>query len=57
MFRADIQIDAFNKHTEEAFGYATYGYWPWHNTEEAVKDCDDHVRLDYSSWAGAMHLC
>ncbi|RYP25030.1 hypothetical protein DL765_000258 [Monosporascus sp. GIB2] len=35
-------IDAFNQFTEQFFGYPTYGYWPWHNTEQAVKDCDDH---------------
>ncbi|KAL9121424.1 MAG: hypothetical protein Q9187_002016 [Circinaria calcarea] len=26
--------------TQNLFGYATYGYWPWHNTEDAVKSCD-----------------
>jgi len=35
-------IDAFNKATEQSFGYSTYGYWPWHNTEGAGKDCDEH---------------
>jgi hypothetical protein len=30
--------------TEKLYGYATYGYWKWHNTEEAVKDCDENVR-------------
>jgi len=29
--------------TKEAFGYETYGYWPWHNSELAIKDCDEHV--------------
>ncbi|KAK7413505.1 hypothetical protein QQX98_007653 [Neonectria punicea] len=35
-------IESFNKLSREAFGYETYGYWLWHNTEEAVKDCEDH---------------
>lgn len=54
MFRASLSTtdlviltcpdaDAFNAHTEKLFGYSTYGYWPWHNTEEAIQDCDYHV--------------
>ncbi|KAI0128326.1 Alpha/Beta hydrolase protein, partial [Xylariales sp. AK1849] len=35
-------IDAFIEATREAFGYETYGYWLWHNTEEAIKDCEEH---------------
>lgn len=38
-----LDADAFNAYTESLFGYPTYGYWPWHNTEDAVKDCDEHV--------------
>lgn len=34
-----------NALTKEAVGYETYGYWPWHNAEEAAKDCEDHVSL------------
>lgn len=36
-------IDAMLELTKQAFGYETYGYWPWHNSDEAAKDCDDHV--------------
>ncbi|KAI1323181.1 putative epoxide hydrolase [Xylariaceae sp. FL0255] len=39
---APWDIDAINEQTAKIFGYSTNGYWPWHNTEEAVKDCDDH---------------
>jgi len=39
----DKPPDGFNKLTEKLFGYSTYGYWPWHDSEEAVKDCDEHV--------------
>ncbi|PHH91786.1 hypothetical protein CDD83_10282 [Cordyceps sp. RAO-2017] len=35
-------MEALNKASREAFGYETFGYWWWHNTEEAVKDCQDH---------------
>ncbi|KAI0533359.1 Alpha/Beta hydrolase protein [Xylaria digitata] len=35
-------IDAINSRTESLFGYSTNGYWEWHNTQEAIKDCDDH---------------
>ncbi|OQD80025.1 hypothetical protein PENANT_c040G02023 [Penicillium antarcticum] len=38
----DWDIDVFNAHTEDLFGYPTYGYWPWHNTDDAVGDCDEH---------------
>ncbi|ORY68268.1 putative epoxide hydrolase [Pseudomassariella vexata] len=41
-------IDAFNKFTEQLFGYSTYGYWPWHNTEEAVKDCNENPASTFS---------
>lgn len=41
---ADFDTDAFNKLTEQLFGYSTYGYLPRHNTEESVKHCDEHVR-------------
>ncbi|KAJ5263144.1 epoxide hydrolase [Penicillium angulare] len=37
-----VDIDAINAYTESLFGYPTYGYWPWHNNEDAVKDCDEH---------------
>lgn len=36
-------MDALFALSKAAVGYVTYGYWPWHNTEEAVKDCDKHV--------------
>ncbi|KAI1823681.1 Alpha/Beta hydrolase protein [Xylaria intraflava] len=35
-------IDAINKLTKDLFGYSTNGYWLWHNTDEAIKDCDEH---------------
>jgi soluble epoxide hydrolase/lipid-phosphate phosphatase len=35
--------------TKEVFGYETYGYWLWHNTEEAVKDCEENVSSAYPS--------
>ncbi|KAI0465542.1 Alpha/Beta hydrolase protein [Xylaria cf. heliscus] len=35
-------IDEINNQTKGLFGYSTNGYWPWHNSEEAIKDCDDH---------------
>ena len=38
-----VVIDALNTLTRDLFGYETYGYWPWHNSEEAVKACDEHV--------------
>ena len=38
-----IALDQFIDLTQSAFGYATYGYWKWHNTEEAVKTCDENV--------------
>ena len=42
-------LDAFIDMTQNAFGYATYGYWKWHNTEEAVKDCNENVRRCFES--------
>ncbi|MCJ1396073.1 hypothetical protein MMC18_008961 [Xylographa bjoerkii] len=33
-------INMFIELTQNLFGYATYGYWPWHNTEDAVKCCN-----------------
>ncbi|KAJ6115381.1 epoxide hydrolase, partial [Penicillium sp. IBT 16267x] len=36
-----LDIDAINAQTKALIGYETFGYWPWHNTEEAIKDCDD----------------
>ncbi|KAL9112409.1 MAG: hypothetical protein Q9227_003251 [Pyrenula ochraceoflavens] len=41
-------IDAFVQLTQQLFGYATYGYWKWHNTEEAVKDCNEHPASVFS---------
>ncbi|KAI0508528.1 putative epoxide hydrolase [Xylaria bambusicola] len=35
-------IKAINEQTESMFGYSTNGYWPWHNTEEAIKDCNEN---------------
>ncbi|ERF68922.1 hypothetical protein EPUS_08082 [Endocarpon pusillum Z07020] len=43
-----LDADAFNDMTENAFGYAAYGYWKWHNTEEAVKDCDENPASVFS---------
>ncbi|KAJ5204661.1 epoxide hydrolase [Penicillium cinerascens] len=37
-----VDVDAINAYTESLVGYPTYGYWPWHNTDDAVKDCDEH---------------
>ncbi|KAI0205866.1 Alpha/Beta hydrolase protein [Astrocystis sublimbata] len=41
-------IDAMLSLTKEAFGYETYGYWPWHNSDEAAKECDDRPRSVFS---------
>ncbi|KAK9420622.1 putative AB hydrolase-1 domain-containing protein [Seiridium unicorne] len=35
-------IDALVALTREVFGYETCGYWPWHNTEGAIEECDEH---------------
>ncbi|KAK3299658.1 putative epoxide hydrolase [Chaetomium fimeti] len=41
-------IDALLALTRKAVGYETYGYWPWHNSEEAAKDCDEHPASVFS---------
>ncbi|KAH6643359.1 putative epoxide hydrolase [Truncatella angustata] len=41
-------IDLFIKLTREALGYETYGYWLWHNSEEAQKDCEEHPASVFS---------
>ncbi|RYP40478.1 hypothetical protein DL768_010624 [Monosporascus sp. mg162] len=41
-------IDALLTLTKKMFGYETYGYWPWHNSEEAAKDCDEHPASVFS---------
>ncbi|KAH9886872.1 Alpha/Beta hydrolase protein [Xylariomycetidae sp. FL2044] len=41
-------IEAMMALTREAFGYETYGYWPWHNSDEAAKECDDHPKSVFS---------
>ena len=41
--RSKKNTDMFNKLTQDLFGYSTYGYWPWHNTDDAVKTCDENV--------------
>jgi len=40
-----LPTDAMLALSKEAVGYETYGYWPWHNSESAIKDCDEHVSL------------
>ncbi|KAJ5640114.1 epoxide hydrolase [Penicillium longicatenatum] len=35
-------MDKINAYFKSLIGYEPFGYWPWHNTEEAVNDCDDH---------------
>ncbi|OCL10067.1 epoxide hydrolase [Glonium stellatum] len=35
-------IDGMIKLTESLFGYPTYGYWKWHNTEQAIVDNNEH---------------
>jgi hypothetical protein len=39
-------LETLNEATEKIFGYPLYGYWPWHNTEQAVEDCDKHVSVN-----------
>ncbi|KAK8132048.1 alpha/beta-hydrolase [Apiospora kogelbergensis] len=41
-------IDALLALTRQMFGYETYGYWPWHNSEEAAKDCDQNPASVFS---------
>ncbi|EJP66152.1 epoxide hydrolase, putative [Beauveria bassiana ARSEF 2860] len=41
-------IEAFIKVSRETFGYETYGYWLWHNTDQAAKDCNDHPASVFS---------
>lgn len=36
-------IDALLKHTESIFGYPVFGYWLWHNTDEAADEMAAHV--------------
>ena len=36
-------LDAFNALTEQAFGYSTFGYWKWFNTEGAGEVLDRNV--------------
>ncbi|KAI1932862.1 hypothetical protein LOZ12_000267 [Ophidiomyces ophidiicola] len=35
-------IDAICELTKSIVGYETYGYWKWHNTEEAAVDNNEH---------------
>ncbi|KAE8383449.1 putative epoxide hydrolase [Aspergillus bertholletiae] len=37
-----FDIDAICEITKKMIGYETFGYWKWHNTDEAAKDCNDH---------------
>jgi hypothetical protein len=41
---AERPSDALIDQTKGLFGYPTFGYWKWHNTEEAVQTCDENVR-------------
>ncbi|KAK2868013.1 hypothetical protein FQN49_003241 [Arthroderma sp. PD_2] len=40
--------EAIIKACREAFGYDVFGYWPWHASDEAAKDCDDHPASVFS---------
>ncbi|KAJ1712724.1 hypothetical protein CA14_011218 [Aspergillus flavus] len=35
-------IDAICETTKSIIGYETFGYWKWHNTDEAAQDCNNH---------------
>ena len=36
-------LDAFNGLTEQLFGYPTFGYWKWFNTEGAGETFDKNA--------------
>lgn len=40
--------DAFNGLTEQLFGYPTFGYWKWFNTEGAADIFNRNVSMDHS---------
>jgi len=41
-------IDAFNGLTEQIFGYPTFGYWKWFNTEGAAEVFDKNPQSAFS---------
>ncbi|PYH95678.1 alpha/beta-hydrolase [Aspergillus ellipticus CBS 707.79] len=46
---ADYDIDAICELSKKLIGYETFGYWKWHNTEEAAADMEANP-------ASAFHL-
>lgn len=47
-------IDGLLKHTESLFGYPVFGYWLWHNTDEAADEMAAHVHSPLSS---LLNIC
>ncbi|KAH8629749.1 alpha/beta-hydrolase [Alternaria alternata] len=43
-------IEALNNQSENCFGYPALGYWPFHNTDEAITAYDNHLDSVYTLW-------
>ncbi|KAI2939809.1 hypothetical protein CBS147343_7127 [Aspergillus niger] len=43
-----FDLDALLKHTESIFGYPVFGYWLWHNTDEAADEMAAHPESAFS---------